>query len=253
MARSARARAAPLRLRSVALALALGLATAFLVAWTAAYIDRDNVSRQHSGFVRGERWIWTAFLYPARGRFATVALPTSAYADLPFEERWSQLDSGTSKVLVEHGRQVPPAVIAAIEREMTEHEVVGGGFSAEIQGWPFRMLFMWEVYSGQPIETRLRTVSGVTLSIPLDTPPLQAKLALRPLWPGLLANVALYAALWAALLILPRWLRRDLRRRRGRCARCGYNLAGLPPATTACPECAHPRPLPRPSGRGADA
>ncbi len=54
-----------------------------------------------------------------------------------------------------------------------------------------------------------------------------------PIWWGLLANAALYGSVAAACLMAPRWVRRSMRRRRGQCVRCGYDLAGL----RVCPEC----------------
>jgi hypothetical protein len=60
-------------------------------------------------------------------------------------------------------------------------------------------------------------------------------LPLRPLWLGFAANTALYAAaLWLAVPG-PLLLRRTVRRRRGQCAACGYNLRHVEHRT--CPEC----------------
>jgi hypothetical protein len=60
-------------------------------------------------------------------------------------------------------------------------------------------------------------------------------LPLRPLWFGLTANTALYAAaVWLAVPG-PILLRRTLRRRRGRCPACGYILRHV--EHHACPEC----------------
>lgn len=58
-------------------------------------------------------------------------------------------------------------------------------------------------------------------------------LPLRPIWPGLVANVLFWsAATWAAFAI-PRSLRARSRRKRGRCIACNHPLAG----SSACPEC----------------
>jgi len=63
----------------------------------------------------------------------------------------------------------------------------------------------------------------------------QRMLPLRPIWPGFLANTAFYAiALWL-LTLGPVRLRRCLRRHRGRCVACGYDLRGT--AHERCPEC----------------
>jgi hypothetical protein len=55
------------------------------------------------------------------------------------------------------------------------------------------------------------------------------------LWPGFAVDTALYGAapFLAYLLIGP--VRRSLRRRRGNCPACGYDLSGI--AIGTCPEC----------------
>jgi hypothetical protein len=58
-------------------------------------------------------------------------------------------------------------------------------------------------------------------------------LPVHPLWIGLGVDTAIFAALLGTLFgIAP--LRRRLRRARGRCARCAYDLVGI---DDACPEC----------------
>ncbi len=59
-------------------------------------------------------------------------------------------------------------------------------------------------------------------------------LPLRPVWPGFTVNTLFYAGiLW--LLILAFTLRRLIRRRRGLCLACGYDLRHA--EHEACPEC----------------
>lgn len=60
-------------------------------------------------------------------------------------------------------------------------------------------------------------------------------LPFRPLWLGLGFNTALYAGLWAMLLLTSTVTQRVVRRRRGRCTACGYDLRG--DYTAGCPEC----------------
>lgn len=61
-------------------------------------------------------------------------------------------------------------------------------------------------------------------------------LPLRPIWPGLVADVAFwsFAVFFGRLGV--RWLRARRRRRRGLCEVCAYPRTGLPP-DRACPEC----------------
>jgi len=62
-------------------------------------------------------------------------------------------------------------------------------------------------------------------------------LPLVPLWPGIVINAVFYGVLlWLAGLGFAS-IRRARRRRRGRCAWCGYELAGL----EQCPECGKER------------
>lgn len=59
----------------------------------------------------------------------------------------------------------------------------------------------------------------------------------QPLWTGLVMNTLIYSLAWVALLLGPAMLRRWLRRRRGLCERCGYDLRNV--AHARCPECGH--------------
>ncbi|MBX3357593.1 MAG: hypothetical protein KF745_04110 [Phycisphaeraceae bacterium] len=59
-----------------------------------------------------------------------------------------------------------------------------------------------------------------------------------PIWPGIIADTLFWftaVALVAAVLFGPGRLRRSWRRRRSRCAHCGYPLQGL--VSDACPQC----------------
>jgi hypothetical protein len=63
---------------------------------------------------------------------------------------------------------------------------------------------------------------------------------LRPIWPGFAINTVFYAAVLWVLLALPGAVRRFVRRKRGRCTRCGYDLRGQvadDKRQIFCPEC----------------
>lgn len=59
-----------------------------------------------------------------------------------------------------------------------------------------------------------------------------------PLWPGLLADTAIFAGAWGVLIFTPLVVRRWLRARRGGCPQCGYSREGLK-SDAVCPECGH--------------
>lgn len=58
-------------------------------------------------------------------------------------------------------------------------------------------------------------------------------LPLRPIIPGFAADAAIYTFLAMTLFELPAAIRRLIRRRRGRCPRCGYPIGASP----LCSEC----------------
>ena len=60
-------------------------------------------------------------------------------------------------------------------------------------------------------------------------------LPLRPTWPGFALDTAFYTAIAFILWTAPGVVRRCLRRARGHCPACGYDLKDSPSAT--CPEC----------------
>lgn len=66
-------------------------------------------------------------------------------------------------------------------------------------------------------------------------------LPLRPLWPGFALNTLCYALLsvllWLLLVQGSHRFRRLLRRRRGLCINCGYDLRGASGGGGLCPEC----------------
>ncbi len=116
---------------------------------------------------------------------------------------------------------------------VTFQRVPGGPEDLSVQrltaGWPLACMEGWVSMAGS--DRRERWLA--------DPPALGAKpLRAIPLCPrvvGLAANAAiLVAAFWCAVPG-PKLLRRRLRRARGRCADCGYDLAHL--QQPVCPEC----------------
>ncbi|MCH8259451.1 MAG: hypothetical protein IIC46_04520 [Planctomycetes bacterium] len=64
-------------------------------------------------------------------------------------------------------------------------------------------------------------------------------LPLRPLWPGFAINTIFYSAVLVLLTLGPITARRMIRRKRGHCIKCGYDLRGTSGGdfSTGCPEC----------------
>ncbi len=60
-------------------------------------------------------------------------------------------------------------------------------------------------------------------------------LPLRPIWPGFAINTIFYAAVLGLLALGPFTARRMIRRKRGHCIKCGYDLRNVD--HEKCPEC----------------
>lgn len=105
-------------------------------------------------------------------------------------------------------------------------------------GWPFKALACSVHWKDQIANSDiLYTVRG-GLQLPRDAEFNPRPIPLTPLWPGLIANLAIYTIAWFALLTGVSTLLERRRARRGNCPHCNYSRAGLTP-TTPCPECGH--------------
>lgn len=111
-------------------------------------------------------------------------------------------------------------------------------------GWPMRCFASecWQ-YRGPPPGASPAAVAGGTWTEVLKhnkllatTPNGRVFLPLRPIWPGLIVNIALYSAAFWLLLAMAASARRRRRCRRGLCAACGYDRAGTV-REAPCPEC----------------
>jgi hypothetical protein len=111
-------------------------------------------------------------------------------------------------------------------------------WGARAAGWP--MLCLRSVSRASANDPALSWSWSITL-VPSTAytnirDPAMGSIPLLPEPLGFTVNTALYSAAWSGLLTLPVLTRRALRRRRGLCPRCAYDLKGLPPGSP-CPEC----------------
>ena len=95
-------------------------------------------------------------------------------------------------------------------------------------GWPLRCIAgeRWNEYHGQP--GPYQSTSGMLVAFGAYWPN-------RVLWSGMIVNELFYALLLATTFAGWRYGRRGIRRYRGHCPRCDYDLRGNSGA--GCPEC----------------
>ena len=114
----------------------------------------------------------------------------------------------------------------------------------DCRGWPFHAL--WCAYAWNP-ETEpdlwywvtngggIELGDGMMPSDPADWWP-RAALPCLPIRPGFIADTVVFATCWLVVLAAPGMIRGALRRRRGLCVRCAYDLRATP-SGSRCPDC----------------
>ncbi len=245
------------RIKVPALCLSVGLITTLGVAWTSAGIGLDQRTSQFRRVglpikrPRGELLAVARTLHRHDTRLATSLERFHSYVnvetpDVRVFESSNRRMAGWPPQPEDAWRELTPRwARACIEapfptREPVEYRLYGQKLTAH--GWPWRALYVeayWESGGTPPPMTSLR--GGLPLaSIPFVRRAAgllpNATFPLLPIWTGFLANVAVFTTPWAILFIGVPFLRRTIRRRRGRCTLCGYSLHGLPPGSP-CPEC----------------
>ena len=102
-----------------------------------------------------------------------------------------------------------------------------------LAGWPLKCLHGERLSIGNTVREHGLAEPPAPI-LKLNVKPMRL-LPLRPRWGGMVLDSALFAAaLWLAVPG-PLMLRRTLRRRRGQCSSCGYDLNHVD--HDACPEC----------------
>jgi hypothetical protein len=113
--------------------------------------------------------------------------------------------------------------------------------TVEAVGWPWRALQssfesrMTDTLAMEVDAKRGIVVGTLPAGLGLDTPRTLRLLPTRIIWPGFMADWAVYALMLFGVIALPSAARAGLRMRRGRCVGCGYDLRRE--LSAGCPEC----------------
>ena len=195
--------------------LVLGMLLATLVAWLLTEYQPVRVNWLDARLMgRAQEPLWDVRTYSRRGamRIESDAGMTRVLREPRQAPHWSRASVAPTKEDVEARLHVVEnaygwPMLSHFHRETTRH---GEDLA----------VFEWSATVPDPSK-RGRTANR--------------ELPLGPIWPGLAINTILYAALLWLLTLGPFTLRRVLRRKRGRCIKCGYDLRGA--EHEVCPEC----------------
>lgn len=107
-------------------------------------------------------------------------------------------------------------------------------------GWPCAACYGWEAKWFSLEDFRLSDDgAGIIEMTMVRVDPRRSRtldVPYLPIWRGVILNSVFFGACWWGLFASIGGARRALRRRRGRCVRCGYDRTGLPQGAV-CPEC----------------
>jgi len=124
----------------------------------------------------------------------------------------------------------------------------GVNYHVTSAGWPVRALCMASANDVSPMRDPWGPVEhyySVRYPAPWPTEWADARVPLRPIIPGQAINAATYGGSLWALLFLARSARPTLRRHRGLCPKCAYDLERN--LAAGCPECGWNRPAADPA------
>ncbi len=244
------------RLTKLAVFLLLGAIVNVAVAWGLAIRPESRAPHRDSTLVGFDSYRWNEPYRPNQfktrvwyriGAFRFTqevrSIRTSRRAVRPIEETeyrklvpdWSEFASGEPIARY-------PQVFDARKNPVRYVEFVSG--------WPsYALRYYGPVFppipgsSGVPDYLYVNGYLQIVLPKPMIRKRYSNKLPFYPLWPGFLTNTIFYAAIVWMLWSSPFVVRHVIRRKRGRCTRCGYDLRGTSGGASGgggggvCPEC----------------
>ncbi|MCH7849097.1 MAG: hypothetical protein IIB53_12115 [Planctomycetes bacterium] len=231
----------------VSAAIMLGAATTVAVAWLMAlYVDGGQATsaRWSRGFKTdgASQVVPTPPLHPQQNGIHLVQVTRIRRWGTDIVEVWPVWSQNPNYPISPPGSTHALVEGTSFEAEMKDkfdrNEAPCAWWRAD--GWPLPALSAearWQSYDA----LGMSPVIGGVLVGPKNVVPRDGVriLPLQPVWSGLIINTVFYVSLWFALFSLRKiWdfrnIRSRLRRRRGQCVRCGYQLL---PDQTRCSEC----------------
>jgi len=231
--------------RRIVIAATIGLVAPVCVGWGLVVMCADRAMSESTYSYRslGAHVLWTgSFRQAGLQRYAWAEVPPSRIDEIVRDLRQSDPTASEKSLL--------NPVVLWEWTSIRKHVVLGLDSAAKLgaqdeiaAGFPF--LSVRSARSSVP-DGSTQWVQGeatgaiglrwlTTFGVAAGAGGIQYGLPITPIWPGVLGNFAVYFCGTLAAAFFAWDLRRILRRKRGCCQECGYDLAGhLDPR---CPEC----------------
>ncbi len=243
------------RLPRLIVCAALGLLTTLLVTWTLAVTTVVTVQGADAIAVEGairpgdpnDQWQWWCTVKSRPGLTVVVHEPA---AELPVLAGFTNPGAGQPPRRATHLYRVPPRrrmsqrgahpwnVSFLDDRVVPEWADPSGQqprqgliHATSARGWPMRAFW----YEAEIVGASRVDQGGVPVPAPLHGIGPGRVLPCRPLAAGLAADTVFYGGLWYGVLFVPGLIMGAVRRQRGCCPRCAYDLRAV--THDRCPEC----------------
>ena len=238
------------RLFKLVVFLLFGAVVNVAVAWGIAIcpVDRESwFGRVYPGFQYYEQYLSDRHLYllttvnilPGQLDLSQMVSESSIYRLNFIPEPISEADFRALVPTWSRFAAIEPLEELA-NRYHSDHELVS--YDEYASGWPaYSLRFFGPFYvipagSGNvSYDSRMTGYFHFTLPYKMVERGYGSDLPFLPIWPGFAINTVFYAAVLWLLTLGPITARRMIRKKRGHCIKCGYDLRG--DFSAGCPEC----------------